>query len=96
MNMEKVDYINTKREDLPKWLLRLWHINPELAEKAEIDYISLKKQLSINGVSGSTLSEKCTADRCEEPAIADYNGHGDFGCKYHLKKWEKEFEEDYR
>ena len=53
--MEKVDYINTKREDLPKWLLQLWRINPELAEKAEIDYISLKKQLSIHSLSLSFI-----------------------------------------
>jgi len=56
--MEKVDYINTKREDLPKWLLQLWRINPELAEKAEIDYISLKKQLSIHSVVNSNCDKK--------------------------------------
>jgi hypothetical protein len=57
--MEKVDYINTKREDLPKWLLQLWRINPELAEKAEIDYISLKKQLSIQGVVQAKTEKVC-------------------------------------
>ncbi|WP_179022040.1 hypothetical protein [Winogradskyella forsetii] len=81
--MEKVDYINTKREDLPKWLLQLWRINPELAEKAEIDYISLKKQLSIQGVVGRSEQFKCRNVSCDR--MVDRNS-GTVFCKKHKRK----------
>jgi hypothetical protein len=38
---------------------------------------------------------KCTAENCNEIAIGDYSGHGDYACAYHMKKWNREFEEDY-
>lgn len=42
------------------------------------------------------LSEtKCTAANCDKPAIGDYNGHGDYACEYHMRKWNAEFDDDY-
>ncbi len=38
-------------KDLPQWLQRLWEISPMLARTAENDYINLKEQLRIGGVS---------------------------------------------
>lgn len=55
-----------------------------------------KKQLPVEDETPSTLNEECTAYGCNEPAVGDYNGHGAFGCKYHLRKWEKHFEDNYR
>jgi hypothetical protein len=40
--------------------------------------------------------QRCTAKNCNEPAVGDYNGHGDYACEYHMRKWDKEFEDEYR
>jgi hypothetical protein len=37
----------------------------------------------------------CTSKNCNQLAVADYNGHGDYGCEYHLRKWDEEFDNDY-
>lgn len=38
----------------------------------------------------------CTADNCKEKSVGDYNGHGAFACEYHMRKWNDEFDEEYR
>ncbi len=45
--------------------------------------------------SSALLGINCTAKGCTEAAVHDYNGHGDYACEYHLRKWEQEFEDDY-
>ena len=39
---------------------------------------------------------KCTAEKCNEPAIGDYNGCGCYACVRHMRKWDKEFEDNYQ
>jgi hypothetical protein len=46
--------------------------------------------------TGLPEGTKCTAENCNELAIGDYNGYGDYACAYHMRKWDKEFENDYR
>lgn len=39
---------------------------------------------------------KCTAIGCTEVSIGDYSGHGDYACAYHMRKWDDEFDEEYK
>lgn len=38
----------------------------------------------------------CTAEGCGKDAIGDYNGHGAWACEYHMRRWDAEFEDEYR
>lgn len=39
---------------------------------------------------------KCTSKGCNEPSVGDYNGCGDHACEYHMRKWNDEFDEEYK
>lgn len=36
-----------KREELPNWLVILWGVRPDLAEKAEVEYASHKERVEM-------------------------------------------------
>jgi len=38
---------------------------------------------------------KCTGHNCNNLAVGDYNGHGDYACEYHMRKWNEELDDDY-
>jgi len=56
----------------------------------------VKNNVVLGFVSGSANDKVCTANNCDKPAIGDYNGKGAYACKYHMRKWDKEFEDDYK
>ena len=38
----------------------------------------------------------CSDEKCKEVSVGDYNGQCDFACEYHMKKWNDEFDEEYK
>jgi hypothetical protein len=52
----------------------------------------IPSEIKVNAIPSET---KCTVKNCNELAIVDYNGCGDYVCAYHLKKLDKEFDDDY-
>jgi len=44
----------------------------------------------------SEAIQKCTDKNCDKPSVGDYNGHGCFACEYHMRKWNSEFDDEYK
>lgn len=75
------------------------HVMPILHSNIEPlvdDYLSSKNNSKPIVISSALSGITCTARNCNHPAVGDYNGHGDYACRYHMDKWNDEFDDEYR